>query len=370
LKHALEEQRGGIGNLHVMIITVGSSPLQIEQLDPTVDALWDRQVLLHPEVNTFHSAAWSRVLTSTYGHRPLYLRFTREERLLALVPLIEAGSLFRARRGVSLAFSDFCDALVFAPECSEEIFARLRGLAAERNWRYLEMRGSCCVPAAATPAIAFYSHKLDLRGGYDRIRSGFRPSVRQALRKVERSGLSVRIEHSEEAMRTFFALHVQTRRRHGLPPQSLSFFLNIQREVIQRRMGFLVLVHAGQLPVAAMVFFHWGKAAIYKFGASDKAYQHLRPNNCAMARGIQFLAESGVETLHFGRSSLSNEGLRRFKLSWGASEGVLEYYRYQASTGTWGQTHDRTEGLHTEVFRRLPSTLNRFAGTLIYSHLD
>jgi lipid II:glycine glycyltransferase (peptidoglycan interpeptide bridge formation enzyme) len=218
--------------------------------------------------------------------------------------------------------------------------------------------------------VRFYSHQLDLRGGYQHVQNRFRPSVRQALRKTERGELTACVDQSEQGMRTFYALHVQTRRRHGVPPQSLSFFLNIYREIIQRSMGFVVLVHAGTRPVSAMVFFNWGRTAIYKFGASDKSFQELRPNNLAMATGIKSLADSGSETLLFGRSSLSNAGLRRFKLSWGAGEKELNYYRYDSASGDWGRTYDRTEGLHTELFRRLPTSLNRLAGALIYSHLD
>ncbi|MEA3213052.1 MAG: hypothetical protein QOE70_6109 [Chthoniobacter sp.] len=341
-----------------------------ELVDPTEDANWDRQVLSHPRANAFHSAAWARVLMTTYGHRPVYVRCTKGDRLVALVPLMEVQSLLRARRGISLPFSDFCDALLFDPSCEEECYLRLGAMAPQRNWRYLELRGTGCVPASATPAVSFYSHQLDLRGGPEAVSGRFRPSVRQALRKVGRTPLTVSIEHSEAAMRTFFPLHVLTRRRHGLPPQSLSFFLNIHREIIAQKMGFVVVVRLEGRPIAAMVFFHWGKTGIYKFGASDKSFQELRPNNLAMSTAIQSLAEAGSETLHFGRSSLSNAGLRRFKLTWGATEEMLHYYRYDIRRGEWGASRDRTEGLHTELFRRLPSMLNRLAGSLIYAHLD
>jgi hypothetical protein len=171
-------------------------------------------------------------------------------------------------------------------------------------------------------------------------------------------------------MREFFHLHSITRARHGLPPQPFSFFLNIHREIVAQDLGSVVLVRLERQAIAAMVFFHWGKLAIYKFGASEKAYQHLRPNNLAMWEGIRLLAARGFEILHFGRSSIGNEGLRRFKLSWGAAEQMLHYYRYDAVRKCWNTTRDRTEGLHTRLFRLLPAPLNRLAGRVIYSHLD
>ena len=339
-------------------------------VDPMEDADWDQQVLTHSKATVFHSAAWARVLSSTYGHRPKYFRFTRNGGLVALVPLMEIRNLLRMPRGVALPFSDFCDSLVFEQACSNELFSILRDFAERRSWSYMELRGEGCVPASATPSVSFYSHRLDLRGGYESICKRFKPSVRRALRKVERSELTCSVSDSEEAMRIFFKLHVITRRRHGLPPQSIAFFLNIHREIIASGMGSIVIVRVGRRPIAAMVFFHWGNVAIYKFGASDKRYQRYRPNNFAMSEGIKLLSETGLETLHFGRSSLANEGLRRFKLTWGGVEGKLDYYRYYPDGQNWGVGRDRTEGFHTEVFRRLPPVMNRIAGRIIYSHLD
>lgn len=345
--------------------------MQVDVIDPATDPDWDANVLKHPGANVFHSSAWARVLTATYGHRPIYLRCTAQKRLIALVPCMEAESFLRPRRGVSLPFSDFCDTLLFESCAQDQLFAKACEIAAERHWHHIDFRGSGCVPDSAVPAVTFFAHKLDLRGGTAAVTERFRPSVRQALRKANRNPeLSVSIEHSENAMRLFFRLHSLTRGRHGLPPQSLAFFLNIHQEIIAKGLGFIVVVRLNGEAVSAMVFFNWGKTGIYKFGASDKAFQGLRPNNLAMAAAINSLAEAGAETLHFGRSSLLNAGLRRFKLSWGSTEDSLHYYRYECQSGKWGMMRDHTEGFHTEVFRRLPASLNQVAGALIYAHLD
>lgn len=343
----------------------------IEVVDPLRAGDWDRQALAHPEANAFHSAAWAAVLQKTYGHQPLYLRCREGDRPLALVPLMQVRSLFRVRRGIALPFSDFCHPLFFDPGCKSEVFRRLCALGAARRWQYLELRGAHGVPPTAVPSVSYHSHQLDLRGGYAQVASRFRPSVRQALRKIERDGqLTATVEHSEAAVRAFFALHTLTRRRHGLPPQPWRFFHHIHREIIRREQGFVVLVRRGGKPVAGMVFFHWGRTAIYKFGASDKTYQELRPNTLALATALQTLAAGPAQALHFGRSSLLNAGLRRFKLTWGATEGKLHYYRYDIRRDGWETTRDRTDGFYNGVFKRLPLVVNRLAGALIYPHLD
>jgi len=118
------------------------------------------------------------------------------------------------------------------------------------------------------------------------------------------------------------------------------------------------------------MFFKLGRHAVYKFGASDERLQELRANNLAMFEGIRYLAEGGAETLHFGRTDKDNEGLRRFKLSWGATEEKIDYVRFDTASASWKHSGDRRSAFHRPIFRALPASLNRLAGAIIYPHLD
>ena len=135
-------------------------------------------------------------------------------------------------------------------------------------------------------------------------------------------------------------------------------------------MGLLFSSTSQKVPVAAAMFFKLGRHAVYKFGASDERLQELRGNNLAMFEGIKYLAEGGAETLHFGRTDKENEGLRRFKLSWGATEEEIDYARFDTASGSWKHSRDSRSTLHQRIFRALPASLNRLAGAIIYPHLD
>ena len=67
---------------------------------------------------------------------------------------------------------------------------------------------------------------------------------------------------------------------------------------------------------------------IFKFGASDHAFQHLRPNNLVMWEAIKRYAADGFKSLHLGRTSQANDGLRRYKLGFGARGERIEHCRY------------------------------------------
>jgi len=291
--------------------------------------------------------------------------------LAALIPLMEVQSLFTGRRGVCLPFSDACEPLIFDPESIGIITDQLVRFARERHWKYLEVRGGKSFRLTARPVVQFYGHTLDLRSGTEELITRFASPVRRAIRKAERSGVNVLIVRNRQAIGDFYQLHVQTRRRHGLPPQPASFFLSIYEHIIKSGLGFIVLAQRGSRPIAAAIFFCFGKNALYKYGASDKRFQELRANNLVMWQGIQFLARNGAEKLHFGRTEQENEGLRRFKLSWNTQEETIDYFRVDPSgRQCLASVRSHDSGLHKKVFGRLPLIFNRLAGSMIYPHLD
>jgi hypothetical protein len=347
------------------------SALEVKILNPIYDSGWDRLVISHPECSFFHSSAWAKVLCRTYGHNPVYLHFSRGSESVALVPMMEIRSPLTGRRGVCLPFSDFCSPLVFNRSETGAILNKVSELARERNWKYFEIRGGRDVlPASATAVKQFHGHRLPLSERSEEILARFASPVRRAIRKAEKSGVDVRVTTTRDAIFEFYRLHAGTRRRHGIPPQSLSFFLNIYEEIIKAGQGFVVLAKSGPRFLAAAVFFQFGQNAVYKFGASDEALQEFRGNNLVMWEAIKFLMRQGSRSLHFGRTDLANEGLRRFKMGWGAEEEVIEYFRFDGKGESRRNPVRNRAGFHHKIFRRLPLVLNRLAGSVIYPHLD
>jgi hypothetical protein len=344
--------------------------LEMRIYDPVHNPAWDHLVALHRDAGCFHTSAWAKVLHQTYNHRPFYLRFSRGRRLAALIPLMEVRSPFTGCRGVCLPFSDVCDPLIFDPDAADLVRDRVIRFARERRWRYLEIRGGKSFQPALSSVATFYGHILDLRCRIEELANRFDSAVRRAIRKAERSNVSVFVDRNRQAISDFYRLHVQTRRRHGLPPQPASFFQNIYEHIIKPGLGFTVLAQYGSHPVAAAIFFRFGKNAVYKYGASDKRFQEFRANNLVMWQGIEFLTRNGAEMLHFGRTECENDGLRRFKLSWDTKEETIDYFRVDPSGRGRLVPAPSSSGFHKKIFGRLPLIINRLAGSLIYPHLD
>jgi hypothetical protein len=74
--------------------------------------------------------------------------------------------------------------------------------------------------------------------------------------------------------------------------------------------------------------------------------------------------------LNLGRTSLSQEGLRRFKLGLGATEEKVQYGKYDFGSKQFILDEDRVEGWFNRVFASLPMPLLRLAGAILYPHLS
>lgn len=340
-------------------------------INPLSDPDWDAKLAASfPEASPFFQAAWAHVLSSTYGYDPVYLGAEASGKLQWVLPLMEVCSRLTGTRGVSLPFTDTCIAEGLSNASPAAIHEALFAVARARRWQYVELRGTPPLNPATAPSVTFRGHQLSLQPDPATLFSGFDSSVRRAVRKAENEGVTVGFETSLDAVRSFYRLLCKTRTRHGLPPQPWRFFANVHRHIVAPGAGFVTVARLREVPVAAAVFFRRGTQLLYKFAASDDAFQHVRGNNLVIWRTIEHFSRQGCTTLDFGRTSLANEGLRRFKLSWNTVERAIDYYRYDVKTGTVIPTPDRaTEGLHTRLFRSLPPALTRLIGAAAYKHL-
>jgi hypothetical protein len=330
---------------------------------------WDGLLAGHVRAGFFHTSAWARVLHETYGHTPFYFCRRRAGELPELLPVMEVDSPLTGRRGVSLPFTDVCPVLGGGGgHETDGLGQAVMEYGRTRGWKHLETRDGTRQRPGAVPSVTYYGHVLNLSRGMARLYVGLHDSVRRGIRKAERAGLMVERSCTMEAMRTFYSLHCGTRRRHGAPPQPFRFFENIVHHVLAAGRGCVFSVRQQSRVVAAAVFFHHGSEVLYKFGAFDYRFQAMRPNNLLMWEAIKWHANQGLTSMHFGRTSLSARGLRRFKLGFGTTEERLDYFRYNFARDRYVSAVDYAESWMSPLFRCLPAPALRWLGQLLYPH--
>jgi hypothetical protein len=343
---------------------------RLEVIDPTRVPEWDERLSRHPDATVFHTSAWARVLSETFGYLPSYFTIIMEGRFVALLPFMEIRSWLTGTRGVSLPFTDECAPILSDDIGYEGAVLRVIGHVGDRGWKTFEFRGRIRGMGNLPASAEYVTHDLDLSPGEEDLFSRFRPNVQRNIRKAEREGISVANDPTPDGVREFYRLICLTRREHGLPPQPLRFFENLRAHVLEKGLGTLLLARHGGKAVAGAMFLHFAGKAVYKYGASDRAHQELRPNNLVFREGIRDLCRNGVRTLSFGRTDLHHEGLRQFKLSWGAAEKTLQYVKYDVPSRSYLSAKKYRENILWEsAMSKLPVPVLRLIGRIAYRHV-
>ena len=333
-------------------------------------AAWNDIIRSLPEEHRFLADDWTALLEEAYGYSSHLLTLEEKGRIVAALPLSVIRSVFTGKRAVSLPFFD--RSLIHSPDQDliTPLFQELVKVGREQNLDYVEVRGGVERIKGSSPSLAFYNHIVDLSQGSDAVFSNFASSTRRAIRKAQKTGVAVDISTSRIALRGYYDLHCETRRRHGLPPQPYSFFELLHKRLIETGKGVIVSATFESKLAASAIYLQQGNTIHYKYGASDETLQQSRCNNLVMWTALEHYSQQGFLKMDFGRNSLKNqEGLRKYKLNYGASEQVIHYLRYNLKTNKAVAMSDDVFGWHNKLFANLPISLNRLAGKFLYRHI-
>ncbi len=328
---------------------------------------WDQALSSRTEYSFFHCQAWERVVSNSYGYNPLYFASSRENP--AVIPVMEVRSLLTGRRGVSLPFSDYCDPLVEDRKSFEALLDGIIDYGRKAGWKYIELRGGERFLSDAPVFATYLVHTLALCRDEQKLLSSFKGNIRQGINRATHEGVEVEFLTNFQAVREFYQLHCITRKRQGVPPQPFHFFRKIYEHIISKNLGFVILASHENKNIAGAIYFHLGKRALYKYGASDKSYQHLRANNLVMWEAIKWYSLNGCTSFCFGRTDPDNKGLRQFKNGWGTVEKEIYYYRYDIQKDKFIDGNTEATTRYRSLMQKLPMPVLRLIGQVSYRHV-
>ena len=312
----------------------------------------------------FHHPVWLRLLAARYryGFEAACL-VDDDGRVVAGLPWGRIESRLTGKRLVAVPFSDACPPLLDG--ASEDDLARAVDERRQHAGLGLEIRwGMDAVPGSVS-VHRYWRHTLALEPDADAVAKRARSGIRRGASKARREGLSFKRGTDGQALDTFYGLHLQTRKHQGVPTQSKRFIDGLL-PLFEAGHGFVGLVYDGDRAIAAAVFLQLREHLIYKYGASDRAALSRRPNNLLFAEVIRWACEAGCRELDFGRTDLHQDGLREFKLGWGADESPLHHtYAGMAVPDDGDSTIQR---LLVPAIRHSPASVSRLIGVALYRH--
>lgn len=347
-----------------MTITVGNYLV----LSPS-DRRWMDLVASSREADIFYHPAWSGMLAECYGYSPLVLSLVdRGGEIIAGLPLMEVDKLPTGRRVVALPFSDFCQPLLRDATCAGQMADAIQTWRRECGWPQVEVRWPLPSRSGAYVGQGFFRHVTRLESDAEQVYGRFKKTqVQQCIRQAIKAGVVVVEAQTWEDIQVYYDLHVRTRKRLGVPTQSIRLFRLLWEQLLSKGFGFVLLAYADSKAVAGAVFLNWNQVLTYKFSASDPVHWPLRPNHAVLWRAIRWGCENGYRLFDWGRTDLDDTGLRAFKNGWGTAEHALSY-TVLADKPPRDRFSPRARAILALLIKHLPLWANRSIGGLLYGH--
>ena len=337
---------------------------------------WDHFVLNHEDGSIYHTSMWRKIIMETYGHFPMYLALIGEGGdIIGGMPMFFIKGIFTQNRLSSVPCAQVCNPLFEGIDDCKCALKYLDGLVKEFGCKYVEIRtsgGETIKPTSVQNCgHAFHIYVLRLDRPLEVIMKSFHKScIQRQIKKSFKTGLKLVKGKSENDVKTFYKLYAMMRKRNGMLPHPLRFFLAMWR-VLQNK-GHMAIYHAerGGEIASSILLLKYKNKTTYEYGASDPEMLNLGPSHFLLWQAIKEAAISGYKEFDFGRTSENNIGLSEFKARWGTKKETLMYYLLFNQSGARPVRENRTaELLMKNVITRAPLRACELAGRFLYRYL-
>lgn len=334
---------------------------------------WDQFVLRHPLGSIYHTTAWMRVVQKTFKHEPLYIYLEENEKIRACLPLFRVSSWIAGEHLACLPATTVCDPLADEKDLVK-LMVYAQGRPQQVDWTPWEIRTGvkfqASMPFPSVEVLDYVTHLLDLDRSLEAIwKSLHKGQVVRSIRKARRSGLVISDGCDKRDFSEFYKLYLGMRKRNGLLPQPLSFFLNLWEEFSPTGNIELKLAWLNSRLVSGVLLLKYRDVTNYEYGATDPAALKSRPSQLLLWRSIEKAHADGYRWFDFGRTRLDNIGLLNFKDLWGTSRIPLVYYQAPEGTKAHSMHKNRflTRSMHI-LMQNSPNRVCQWLGGWLYRH--
>ena len=150
-----------------------------------------------------------------------------------------------------------------------------------------------------------FTHFLKTNGDVESLWHAYNKRVRGAIRKAEKSGVTVTDTDSEEALSTFYDMYLMTVKRLGGTPKPQA----LMQTLLQRKIAKLAIATYRGTIIAGLLYLLFNKTVTLWCEASMPAFLKYRPNNAIFHHIITQACHEQYEWVDFGASPSENTGL-------------------------------------------------------------
>jgi len=281
-----------------------------------------------------------------------------------------------SRRLVSIPVRDMGGAIADSEEVLIALIKRSIDITRELGCSYLELKKQSGMSDSLIKEINLGSDKslitsilyLDDMNSVNLWKKLDKKSVRWAIGKAKKSGVTTRWGNSLLDIDDFYKIFRLTRRKLGVPGFPLSFFRALWEELAKNDLMRVCLAQFNGQPIAGAIFFTFKDTIIYAYAGSNKAYLNLRPNNLVLWDAMEWACNNGFRRFDMGEDSPNNKGLVTFKSRWGCEQAAFPnfYFLNKIQNIKKFDPDNSNYKLFRAIWRHMPESLNIFFERFIY----
>lgn len=334
--------------------------------DAGISADWRRAVDALGESRLAHAPEWFTVIRKAYGHDPLYLGAGDGYGGHGVLPAFIVRRPLLGTVVSSMPFLDGGGPCSSSVALGEGLVAQLIEEARTIGADMVELRCLERLGIAAEPMKHKVNLTLPLLADHERQWRQFDGSVRNQVRKAERSGLSVAFVGAEK-LDDFYAIFATRMRELGSPVHARRFFAAIFDAFGGR--ARLALVRKDSTPIGGLIAIAFKDVLAVPWASCLRRYDTLCPSMLLYWETIRTGCGEGFRRFDFGRSS-PGSGTYRFKRQWGAEEEPIFWYTIPIRRGGGESlSSGRRAALLAGAWRHLPLAVTRTLGPQIRKYL-
>jgi CelD/BcsL family acetyltransferase involved in cellulose biosynthesis len=345
------------------------STLRVVEVDARNDPRWEALVSTLSNGLIYHHPSWLQVLEEALGYKPVNLACEDANgQFRGVLPLFYKQGLFTGRQYSSLPRTPVGGPLAY----DNRSMAILVRAAVERTCDepgaqlQLKMSSNALdglvedvvgAPWRETYILELPERPELLRMGNSRNHA----RIKWAVNKATKLGVQVHPAETEQELRAWYGLYLETMRWVAVPPRPYHFFELAWQRLHPRGLMRLLLAkqyEAGRARLlAGSLFLMFGQTVFYAFNGRRREDLSLRPNDAIHWRAIHDACAEGFRYYDFGEVTKDNQGLAEFKSKWGAEPKWLHRYYYPAPREleiSMLESSSRAHQLMSTVWRRLP----------------
>lgn len=288
----------------------------IEPVTPQNQDEWEAILQQCPQTTAFQSLAWRDALASAFKQlTPVYLLIKEKDSVIGGIPAFVFQPIPGIRLWHSMPWNLFGGIhLMHSVDVNPEtLITAIETAAVENGW--CEIRWTLTPEHTATYGNFFtesgyertdhFTHLLKTSENVDTLWHAYNKRVRGAVRKAEKSGVTVTDTDSEDALSTFYDMYLMTVKRLGGTPKPRV----LMQTLLQRKIAKLAIATYRGTIIAGLLYLCFNKTVTLWCEASVPAFLKYRPNNAIFHHIITQACHEKYEWVDFGASPSESTGL-------------------------------------------------------------